>query len=279
MSGPLIRLIDSTAGSEAWIHAGYGFNCYRFSVPFDGRPLDVLWSEPDFLAGLSRPSRSGIPILFPFPGRIAGQSLQWRGREWSLLGEYDDRCGNAIHGFVLGRPWRVLEASPRRAVGQFQASIDEPKLLDAWPADFRITATYELDGTSLISSLSARKPGRPRSALRLRYAPLLSVPLGGGDADRCLIQLPVASGGNCRNSCPPVERLPVESPAEYRAGLPFRQTAFDDAFTGLEFEGSHCVCGIVDPGSGRRLRVEFDRSFRECVVFNPPHRRPFASSR
>ncbi len=32
------------------------------------------------------------------------------------------------------------------------------------------------------------------------------------------------------------------------------------------------MCRILDPDNGRRLLLTFDDQFRECVVFNPPHR-------
>ena len=129
MTMQIIHLTDPASGAEASILAGFGFNCYRFRVQFDGRPIDVVWSEPEFETGLKRASGSGIPLLFPYAGRLRGKTLNWGGHQWPLEG--DDHRGNAIHGYVLTRPWRVLEQSSRRAVGQFQASIDAPALLDA----------------------------------------------------------------------------------------------------------------------------------------------------
>ena len=265
-----IHLTDPASGAEASILAGLGFNCYRFRVEFDNRPIDVVWSEPEFESGQKRASGSGIPLLFPYAGRLRGKTLMWGGREWPLEG--DDGRGNAIHGYVLTRPWRILEQSGGRAVGQFQASIDEPALLDAWPADFRLTATYELAGSSLSSTFLIENPDERPLPFGFGTHPYFCVPLGGASADSCLAELPVRQRWELIDMLATGRRLPVDSPETYRAGLPFGQMNFDDAFTGLQFDGDLCRPRIVDPGSGRRLVVEFDRAFRECVVYNPPHR-------
>lgn len=265
-----IHLSDAATGAEAAILAGYGFNCYRFCVPAAGRPIDVLWSEPGFETGRKRASGSGIPLLFPYAGRIRGRTLPWHGRQWPLEG--DDHRGNAIHGYVLTRPWRVLEQSGRRAVGQFQASVDDPRLLDMWPADFRITASYELSGAALSSSFLIENPDERPLPFGFGTHPYFCVPLGGARAETCLVELPVSERWELIEMLATGRRLPIVSAEAYRAGLPFGQMNFDDAFTALRFDGQWCRPRIVDPDSGRRLVVEFDRVFRECVVYNPPHR-------
>src|SRR5687768_7376813 len=113
----IIELTDPTCGTQARILASFGFNCYSFQARLRGAPVELLWSVPNFESGTERPSRSGIPILFPSPGRIAGTTFRFGGREYPL--EAADGQGNAIHGFVLNRPWRVIEQSPQRVVGQF----------------------------------------------------------------------------------------------------------------------------------------------------------------
>jgi aldose 1-epimerase len=265
-----IHLTDSASGAEAAILAGFGFNCYRFRVRFDDQPLDVLWSEPGFDSGQKRASGSGIPLLFPYAGRLRGKTLNWNGGAWPLEG--DDNRGNAIHGYVLNRPWRVLEQSDRRAVGQFQASRDAPALLPCWPADFRITATYELAGTSLSSSFLIENPDQRPLPFGFGTHPYFCVPLGGSRGDDCLVELPVGRRWELVEMLATGRRLPVDPPEAYQAGLPFAEMKFDDAFTDLVFDGGWCRPRIVDPGSGRRLVVEFDQAFRECVVYNPPHR-------
>src|SRR5688572_5794493 len=132
-----VQLHDRETGATAHIATGLGFNCYSFRACFGEQHIETLWSAPHFELGNERPSSSGIPLLFPFPGRIDRSELIWRDQRYPL--EPNDGRGNAIHGFVYTRPWRVLGHDPHRVVAEFQASVDDPRILGLWPADFRIT--------------------------------------------------------------------------------------------------------------------------------------------
>ena len=80
----IIELVDRDAGTRAKVLASFGFNCYSLQAMHAGKPVELLWSVPNFESGLERPSRSGIPILFPFPGRIAGTTFRFQGRDYPL---------------------------------------------------------------------------------------------------------------------------------------------------------------------------------------------------
>jgi aldose 1-epimerase len=270
MSVETITICDSASGAEAKILVGFGFNCYQFRIPHDGETIDVIWSEPGFDSGEKRASGSGNPILFPYPGRIRGKTLNWEGGAYPLEG--DDRHGNAIHGFVHTRPWRVLERMEHRVVGQFQPSEDDPKLLNCWPADFRVTAAYELSGAMLTVTFAVENPDRVPLPCGLGLHPYFCVPLGGHNADECQVQLPVSQRWELAAMLPTGNLSSVENPDAYRAGLSFGDMAFDDVFSGLLYEGGVCTCRVIDPHSGRTLFVEFDDAFGHCVVYNPPHR-------
>src|SRR5438046_327145 len=117
-------VLRDASGSVAEIAPTLGFNCHRFAVPQAQGIIDVLWREPSFLEGTAKPSRSGVPVLFPFPGRLPGKTLSWQGKTYELGS--DDGRGNAIHGFVHTRPWRMISQSECRVVGEFHAWKDDP---------------------------------------------------------------------------------------------------------------------------------------------------------
>lgn len=265
-----ITLSDPSTGSSASILT-LGFNCYRFQAAPAGKPIDVIWSAPNFAAGTERASGSGIPLLFPFPGRIQGTEFAWEGKTYHL--QPGDKFGNAIHGFVHSRPWRVLEKTQHKAVGVFQASIDDPALRDCWPADFKITATYELAGNTLRSHFRLENPD-PKNKLPCGFGThgYFCVPLGGTSADECLVSIPAQQRWKLKEMLVTGEREPVANLAQFQSGLPFGPMQFDDCFTDLAFQGDACQAQIADPHSGRRFSISFDRAFRECVVYNPPHR-------
>ena len=155
-----------------------GFNCFSWRPVLNDGPREMLWADPDFAAGDKRPSSGGIPLLFPFPGRIGGAKYQFNGREYQL--EPGDAFGNAIHGFVFNRPWRVVEHGDAHVVGEFQASVDDPTILEHWPADFRIRVSYEVRGRGACERDSLREYGRRPAAVRVRDARLLSAAAHGG---------------------------------------------------------------------------------------------------
>ena len=120
-------ITDPTSGAKARVSVTQGFNCFSWKPMLDDGPREMLWADPAFDSGEKRPSGSGIPLLFPFPGRIGGAAFTFGGRDYQL--EPGDAYGNAIHGFVLNRAWRVVEQTAARVVGEFQASIDDAAIL------------------------------------------------------------------------------------------------------------------------------------------------------
>jgi aldose 1-epimerase len=275
----IVSLRDSRTGSTALVLPGFGFNCFRFTAMADGSPVDVLWSEDGFETGTKRASGSGIPILFPFPGRISGTTLEYEGRSYTL--EAGDGRGNAIHGFVLNRPWRVIEQSASRVVGQFQASVDDAALANAWPADFRITVAYALDANTLSIDATLENPGDAPLPMGFGVHPYFRVPLGaasaansnvasGDAAAKCVVRVPAAEYWELDAMIATGRKLPAADRGLV-GGIEFGATRFDDVFTSLAFDGEWCTATIADAVNGRELRVAFDRAFRECVVYNPPH--------
>jgi aldose 1-epimerase len=266
----IVTIADAASGTRAKIFPGLGFNCYSFSVPTPSGPLETLWSEPDFTDGTAKPTRSGIPLLFPFAGRIGGTSFRFRDKTYEL--EAGDGQGNAIHGFVFNRPWRVTEQGPDRVTGQFQASVDDASLLDRWPADFRITVEYAVAGKTLTSALLIENPDEKTLPFGFGMHPYFRVPLGSARADDCIVTIPVTDCWELKELLPIGKRSPTPESVRLSQGLPVGEMKLDNVFGGLKFAGGHLTGTIHDPASGRTLSQTFDDQFAACVVFNPPHR-------
>lgn len=270
MNAPTVTLRDPTTGSSAQILVSQGFNCFRFTALRGGHPIEVLYAPANFASGQERPSRGGIPLLFPFPGRIPGKAFTWQGKTYEL--DAGDAFGNAIHGFIMWRPWRILEQSESRVVGQFHAWHDDPALKTRWPADFRITATYALAENRLRSDFLIENPGDVPLPCGFGTHPYFRVPLGGPKADDCLVKLPVSSRWELKDMLPTGRRLEVANSAALHQGQRFAALHFDDVFAGLSFTNQWCSASIHDPASGATVTQRFDGAFRECVVYTPPHR-------
>lgn len=270
MQPNLVSLRDPQSGATARIAAGLGFNCFDFTVRRGERTVAILWSAADYTAGTARPSGSGIPILFPFPGRLHGSSFRWAGKEYQLSAA--DGRGNAIHGFVMHRPWRIVEQSDQRVVGEFHASRDDSQLLALWPADFRIRVSYELVGETLASLITIDNPDTRDLPCGLGTHPYFRVPLGGPHAEDCLVRLPVSDQWELADMVTTGRRIPVTGVDRLRTGAPFRELQLDNVFSGLVPDGELIASSIHDPAGAMTVEQRFDRQFRECVVYTPPHR-------
>ena len=203
------------SGTTAVIHTGYGFNCTSFTVATPDGPVDLIWSVPDF--GPDRPPMlSGIPVLFPFGGRLVGNTFRWQGTEYTITDGIIEG-GSAIHGLVLNRPWRVLEEIGDRVVGEFQASIDDPALLSQWPADFRITMAYEVTATALTCDIVIDNPDQLPLPYGFATHGYYRTPLGQGDGEACELTVPASSRWVLDdNAIPTGEIRPVEPELDLR---------------------------------------------------------------
>src|SRR5215813_8534113 len=66
-----VSITDPASGASARILVSLGFNCFSWRPMLPDGLREMLWAHQDFAAGNEGPSGSGIPLLFPFPGRLA----------------------------------------------------------------------------------------------------------------------------------------------------------------------------------------------------------------
>src|SRR5207244_10515758 len=76
--GTVFLLEDDAGENRALVWPAFGFNCCSWQVTRRGQMLDLLYADPQ-LFNDSKPTRSGIPILFPFPNRIRTVRFAWAG--------------------------------------------------------------------------------------------------------------------------------------------------------------------------------------------------------
>lgn len=230
-SPPPITITDEATGSRATIQPAAGFNCTSFRPVVAGAAIETVWAEPDF-GPHSRPSRSGIPLLFPFAGRLRGQELAFRGRTYRVEGAQLNN-GNPIHGFVLNRPWRVTEQATNRLTAEFQASVDDSSLLDQWPVDFRIAVTYAVAGAALSCEVDIANPDERPLPFALGTHPYFRLPLGGGDRAACRITVPAAASWELDGGIPTGKVEPVGANLDLRRGARFGDLGVDAVLTDL----------------------------------------------
>src|SRR5437762_11018156 len=104
----VFALSDETGENQADVWPSFGCNCLRWIVAGPAGPLELLYVAADWDSN-PVPTRSGNPVLFPFPNRIRDGRYTWAGREYQL--PINGPGGkHAIHGFACRHPWRVVDS-------------------------------------------------------------------------------------------------------------------------------------------------------------------------
>jgi aldose 1-epimerase len=269
-----LPLTNTRTGATARILVESGFNLFELKLPADGRMIDILDATDDFSTTGQSPSHSGIPLLFPFPNRIRGGKYQWGGHEYVLAGTPQDGQGNAIHGLVIDRPWRVVQHGENFAVGEFRLSTDAADRRGLWPADFVIQVRYELRDAGLHCDVKISNPDQVPLPFGLGTHPYFRVPLSPkskrGD---CLIQARATDEWELVGCLPTGTRRSASGRKNLREGQELEGLKLDDAFGGLTPDGHQVETIVMDPAAGLQVRQTFDSVFRELVVYTPPHGR------
>jgi aldose 1-epimerase len=273
----VVILEDPATGSRAEVWPAHGFNCYRWHVEFEGQ-RELLFTNPQFFDE-ERPTRGGIPVLFPFPNRIRDGWFAWAGKDYRL--PLNDPSGkNAIHGFACRRPWRVVDQGVDDAgawvTGEFQGSVDSHGTCDFWPADYRIRLTCRLGARALRLEAVIDNPDEVPLPFGLGYHPYFRVPLLPGA--ETYVEVPAADYWELKDSLPNGIRQRATGHRDLSTPRPFASLVLDDVLTDLDCTiqpGTDGLCRrgrLSGPAGEASLQVLASRDFREVVVFTPPHR-------
>jgi aldose 1-epimerase len=258
-----VRVLEG-GGGVAEVCPALGFNCFRWSAG----GTELLYCDPGFFTD-GRPTRSGIPVLFPFPNRIRAGRFTWDGKDYQLPLN-DSTSKNAIHGFACRKPWRVVDegadGSSAWVTGEFQCSLDAPESRPFWPADHRIRITYRLQVNRLRVEALVENPGPVALPFGLGYHPYF---LASADDP---VQAPARSYWQLEESLPTGKRLPVDAARDLTAPRRCADLQLDDGLTDLDEKRAPGAGVLLFRGRVHRLWLHASRDFRELVAFTPPHR-------
>lgn len=276
---PTIYVLEDGAGGCAEVWPALGFNCYRWQIQRDGQSLELLYQAPDLFDN-GRPTRSGIPILFPFPNRIRAGRFTRDGREYRLPCE-DPAKKNAIHGFACRHPWRVVGHGADDAgawiTGVFRCSLDAPDSLALWPADHELQLTLRLGAGSLRLEAEVHNPDRVGLPFGLGYHPYFRMPFAASySAEDCLLTAPSRSFWKLEESLPTGERQLVDASCDLNSPRRFVDMNVDTVLTDLPAAAEGMTeRSVLRGAAGAELRLFCSEAFRDLVVFTPPHRQAF----
>jgi aldose 1-epimerase len=276
-----IYVLDDGAGGRAEVWPALGFNCFHWQAVREGRTLDLLFAEPDLFAG-GKGTRSGIPILFPFPNRIRAGRFTWDGREYQLPLN-DGPRETSIHGFACRRPWRVVgqgaDGATAWVVGEFHGATDAPDCRDLWPADYRLRVTYRLAAGRLRVEAEVHNTDARPLPFGLGYHPYFRLPFApGATAADCTVQVPARALWRLDNMLPTGERVPLDAARDLNGPHRFDELHLDDVYTDLPPVPA-AADGLIERAVLRTkdaaLRVRCSEEFREMVLYTPGNRQAF----
>lgn len=255
--------IEIRAGTtRAHILPGLGFNCYSLIV--DG--FDHLHQSPDLFPH-GDPAHSGIPILFPWPNRIANSTFDYDAVTYQLP-VTEPTTGASLHGFALRVPWRVLNQQPDQVTAEFLLSRDAAEHAGSWPADAGLRVTYRVEpGSLIVTSVVFCGDHRPLP-YGLGFHPYLRVP---GAFEDWLLQCDATRAWVLEDMIPTGEI--VRTPPELDFTTPRRlgDQHLDEVLTGLpESVGMTRRAALTSAMSS--VVISSDAAFRDYVLFTPASR-------
>jgi aldose 1-epimerase len=291
----LIVLRDTATGATVQIWPGCGNNCFAADLPGpDGQLVSVIQDPPSLEEIRKRPSWWGIPLLFPFPGRIPGGEYEFEGRryrlghpEQAIVSEGKEQPGTRrdYHGFVMDLPWKVAttEADDEAAtVRSTLDSADHPESMEGFPFPFRVESIYRLDGQGLSLNFKVENSGPGRLPFGFGAHPFFRVPLGdAGSPGDCQVHIP----GNRRwdgrrvatmlnGDTAPIEEIrpPVSEELDLRSPRPFVEGRYNGLYTDLTLKDGQVECFVRDPASGLETVMRAGPEFPNVVFWSPPGR-------
>lgn len=270
----VVTIQDSGSGSFARILPELGFNCFQFqAATMSGERVEVIEAGEGFELGGLPPSHNGIPILFPFPNRISQSRFSWDGQDYELAQGIvpDDGAGNAIHGFCIDRPWRIVNQTEESVTGEFQLGVDAPERLDLWPSDALIRIRYSITGASLQAEITVTNPGEKYLPWGFGTHAYFKVPLkSGGSPGNCTVYAPVSSIWELNRCLPTGQQRPIPDDVQLAESPYFDLLRVDAVFTGIKLQDGEVICRVLDEQAGLQMEQRCCSSFREIVAFTPP---------
>jgi aldose 1-epimerase len=285
---PVMILRDGSQ-AQAMVAPNLGSNCVFWAITHHNQELQVLETPASPNVLRERASRGGVPVLWPFPGRVRDAQYQYQGKTYHL--PPTDKSGvHHIHGLVLGAKWEIGEYGSSAEGAYLTTHISSDQISAAireagYPFKFALSLRFTLKEQRL-SYLIILENKEQASSLPFSFGlhPYFRVPLvpTGSPLDynarvNCEVQLPVSKhwpteGGLA--SGPAQATPPAKDFSVWKAlGGP----NFDDMYSGVVAGADgFSVAAYRSPALGLETQIKADANFQNWVFFSPPERASLA---
>jgi aldose 1-epimerase len=242
--------------ARARVAPAWGANLFCWS---DGAAI----LEPVPLDEVARkPTSYGIPLLLPFPNRVAGGAFTFAGRRYEV--------DPPRHGFVRARPWAVQDCGASDDGGAWiRCAIDTadfPELAAQYPSTLRAVVSHRLRDRTLNLHVDATNTGDQVMPFGFGIHPYFRRP------DRGTLEVPAARRWQLADSLPTGERVEVDPATDLREPRPVSDLQLDDIYTDLATgDDGRVRCVLADPDAGQRTVIEADGAmFPHSVIYRAP---------
>jgi aldose 1-epimerase len=268
-----VQLITLEAQSErAVIVPEAGCQCLSYRVG----ALEVIAGPASPDEWRAHPHRGGIPILFPWPGRVANSRFVFQDREYRLPVNEPAR-GHSIHGFACERAFRVTRRGPYY-VSAMLDSTEHPDLKSIWPWPFRLELEYEV-GNGLRLRTRIFNSGDRVMPFGFGAHPYFHAPLNpAGNRDALMLQLDAGARWPLDASLIPTgAAIPLAGKFDLRAPRPLGAETYDDAFRmAPPADAFASRARLIDPSLKLAIEVRADAAYGDFVVYAPAGNRVVA---
>jgi aldose 1-epimerase len=274
----IVELFDKSTGSIVRVAPGLGNLIYRFRV---GRS-DFLCGPPGGPAFLREGELAGIPIMWPWGGRLGAEQVRFGDRTVDLgANPHLRRCeqtGKPLHGFLTGPvPWAVVSCRAGADVAELVTGVNSsqvPGLPEAFPFPHRLEVAHRLRRTRLEIVARVTNHGHQPMPVCLGFHPYLRLPEAPRPEWR--LRVPASLAWELDDhKVPTGARRPAGEVLPDVCGFPLGGRVLDDVFGGF-LRDRMGQAQLSLQGGAWRLVVELDRGFPHAVVYAPASReRPF----
>ena len=250
---------------QAVIAPEAGFQCRSYRVG----SLDIVAGPKDPEADWkAHPFRSGIPILFPWPGRIADGRFSYRGRDIQLqINDPSHNC--AIHGLIYNRVFHITRRGPYFVAGRLDSRTDT-ELSKLWPFPFVLDLDYEV-GNGLRFHAAVENVGDGPMPLGIGAHPYFHAPLD-PRGTRAAMQVEADIDRHWQLDQRLLPSGALEAPAgrlDVRRPVTLGGDTYDDAYTLASKRGER-MARLIDPQLKMALELRAAPIFHHFVLFAPP---------
>jgi galactose mutarotase-like enzyme len=172
---PTLQLVGEEADSAAILAPARGGMVIGLRLA--GR--EILYLDRQSFEDPAANVRGGIPMLFPSPGKLAGDA-------WARDGE---KGSMKQHGFARNLPWEVVATGTDDGAFATLGLMSNDVTRAQYPWDFRAEYTYRLQGRALVIGMRIENTGTRAMPFGVGFHPYFLVP----DAEKGAARIPTSA--------------------------------------------------------------------------------------